>query len=78
MLIGHVKLVVHIQKIDISGTSQLSDPIQSEHNQVVVVHNPLLIIETNPIITVLTKLALPHLKMDTYKCNAKEILHQYW
>ena len=67
MLIGHVKLVVHIQKIDISGTFQLSNPIQIEHNQVVVVHNPLLIIETNPIVTALTKLALPHLKMDTKK-----------
>ena len=56
-----------IQKKDISGTSQLSNPIQIEHNQVVAVHNPLLIIETNPIVTVLTKLALPHLEMNTYK-----------
>ena len=67
MVIGHIKLLVHIQKIDISGTSQLSNPIQIEHNQVVVVHNHLLIIETNPIVTALTKLALPHLKMDTKK-----------
>ena len=78
MLMGHIKLVVHLQKIDISGSSQISNPVQIELIQVVLVHNPLLIIETNPIITVLTKLALTHLKMDTYKCNAKEISHQYW